>query len=258
MDSVAKPPPVPRAQWLRGFRAVRQLIANPDDIEKAQDFGFYIGHRDEERRFQRFVSSVEGQQLLREGTSLLSALADRAALAELPPDSLGRAYLVYLEENGFAPESLQVLRRSAQARWERSEDAPPLDPTRAWFRDRAVLCHDLFHVATGYGTDHVGEATLLIFCAAEMRSRATALLALGAFLEVWRSAGRGWLVYAYRAWKRGRGAKHLVAQPWEKLLSLPLDQVRGTTAVGAPTAAHPGGILAGSRDEAGVIRIVNR
>ena len=194
--------------------------------------------------------------MLEEAPSLLAALSDRDALAQLSPDSLGRAYLAYMDENGFEAGALVALHQRAQARWERAGEAPALDPARAWFRDRVALCHDLFHVVTGYGTDGAGEATLLVFSLSQMRCRSTSVLAFGATLEMWRLAGRRWLRYAFDAWRRGRTANVLLTQPWETLLPLPLAQVRAATGVGEPGDAHPGGILRGDPDATGSLQLV--
>lgn len=253
--SVDPPPRFPRAHWRRGTRAMRDLIQNADDTEKAQDVSLAIGNGDEERRFQRFARSPEGQRLLREGPLLLEVLSDREALAQLPPNSLGRAYLAYMQANEFEPSGLIELRRRAQARWERAGDAPPVDPARSWFRDRVMLCHDLFHVVSGYGTDGVGEATLLLFSLKQMRSRATALLAFGAALEVWRWGGADWLRYGVQAWRRGRAARHLLAQPWEELLPIPLTEVRARLGITPPGEAHPAGLLRGDRDANGAMQL---
>ena len=147
--------------------------------------------------------------------------------------------------------------QAVQERWERAGDTPALDPARACFRDRAIVCHDLFHIVTGYGTDGVGEATLLAFSQPEMRARSGAILTFGAVLEVWRSLGSPWLRYVHRAWKRGRRADHLLAQPWEDLLPLPLDQVREITGVAAIQVSHPGGILRGVRENDGKVALTH-
>lgn len=238
------PPPQPR-RWRRALRELRALLASPDATEHAIDFMYSLGSRDYERHFQRFAASARGRSLLAERPSLLAALSDRAELARMPEGSLGRAYLEYFESNGFEPGGLLPLNHRVQARWERDEGAPRLDPMRSWYRDRSILAHDLFHVLTGYPTDDVGEATLLAFSLAQFGGLAQALLTLGAAFDCMRARGWSFLRYDFRAWQRGRRAAFLVALPWEELLPLRLDTVRRLAGVTGAEEAHPEGILRG-------------
>jgi len=228
-------------RWRRAWRSLRALLADSDDTAKAIDFTYAIGQRDFERTFQRFAATPCGCRLLETRPSLADALSDRAALERLPEGSLGRTYLAYLDRNGFDATGLLALERSVRERWEREEGVPVLDPYRAWFRDRFMLAHDLFHVVSDYGTDDVGEATMLAFTLAQTGGIANALLTAGAIVEVWRSLGARWLVYVFRAWRRGRRAS-LTTLPWEELLPLPLDAVRQLARVEPSERAHPHGI----------------
>jgi ubiquinone biosynthesis protein COQ4 len=237
-------PTQPPVRWRRAWRALRALIADPDDTAKAIDVVYALGRREFDRSLRRLARSSNGRRLLRERPSLAAMLCDRAALERLPAESLGRAYLAYLERNHFAPLGLVELQARVQQRWEQDGDVPPIDPLRAWFRDRTLLAHDLMHVVTGYGTDDVGEATRLGFSLAQNGGRAQAFLTIGAFLEVWRHLGRRWPGYALRAYRRGRRADSLVALPWEELLPLRLDTVRSLARVWAPEEMHPEGIAA--------------
>jgi ubiquinone biosynthesis protein COQ4 len=243
-DRLAIPPPPPlRTDWPRAWRSLRALIADSDDTERAMDFEYAAGRRDFERCFQRFVASPGGRSTLAARADLAGALADRTALEHLSADSLGRAYLDYLDCNGFRATGLLELAARVQARWEAEDGVPPLDSARAWFRDRFLLTHDLFHVLTGYGTDDVGEATLLAFSLAQQGGASSALLTLGAAFEVWRALGAEWLRYALGAWWRGRRAAWLLGLPWEDLLPLRLDAVRRIAGIVPADEAHPGGIL---------------
>jgi ubiquinone biosynthesis protein COQ4 len=249
---VPEPPPREPLRWRRAWRALRALLADPDDTEKAVELTYAIGRDDFERSFQRLRASPFGPRLLAGRPSLADALSDRAALERMSAESLGRAYLEYLDRNGFAATGLLAVEQRVRARWEREGEAVPVDPLRAWYRDRVILSHDLFHVLTGYGTDDVGEATLLAFSLAQLGGRANALLTAGAAFEVWRRRGLGWLRYAFRAWRRGRRAAPLAALPWEELLPLRLATVRELAAVRASEVAHPGGIWSGrARAQAG-------
>jgi ubiquinone biosynthesis protein COQ4 len=244
-------PPLPpgwsRLRWRPAFRALRALLRNSEDTARAIEVSLAIGTRNFERGFQRFARSPEGRALLAERPSLAAALSDRESLERMPAASLGRAYLEYLDRNGFRVTGLVELQNETQARWEREEGLPKIDPLRAWYRDRLALAHDLFHVLTGYGTDDLGEATLLAFSQAQLGGRANGLLTAGATFEVVRELGPAWLAYAFRAWRRGRRASSLVALPWEELLPVRLTTVRRIARVDSPEESHPEGIWAGKR-----------
>ncbi|MGH7287654.1 MAG: Coq4 family protein [Myxococcota bacterium] len=246
------PPPQP-TQWRRAFRELRALIANPDETDHAIHLIYALGRQEFERNFQRFAASPGGRALLAERPSLLAALSDRESLVRLPENSLGRGYLAYIDRNGFAPDGLLAVQNRVQEAWQRDEGVPALDPLRAWFRDRSLLAHDLFHVLTDYGTDGIGEATLLAFSLAQLGGRGQALLTFGAALEVWRTLGWRWLVYDYRAFRRGRAAAWLVTLPWEELLPLRVETVRRLAGVAEASEVHPGGVLRDSPDARGVL-----
>ena len=245
LDATVQVPPAPPldTDWRRAWRSLDALLHDSEDTEKAVDFFYAVGRRDFERGFQRFLTSPHADRLLRERPSLAAALSNRDALAGMPRGSVGRAYLAYVERNGFATTGLLEVQRRVEERWIAEGAAPHLDPVRSWFRARRLLVHDFFHVLTDYGTDDVGEATVLAFDLGQTGGRALTVLTLGAGLQVWRELGRAWPAYLLRAWRRGAGAAHLVSLPWEELLPLPLDTMRSLAGVDPVETAHPGGIL---------------
>jgi ubiquinone biosynthesis protein COQ4 len=246
-------PPSPTTmpvRWRRAFAELRALIRQPEETDHAVHLVYALGAREFERNFQRFAASPAGGALLAARPSLIAALSDREALERLPADSFGRAYLAYLDANGFAPDGLLEVQRRVEAEWVGEGEMAPLDPLRTWFRDRTLLAHDLFHVLTGYGTDELGEATLLAFSLAQLGGRAQALLTFGAAFEVWRSLGWRWLAYDFRAWRRGREAAWLAELPWEELLPLPLGAVRRRAQLRDAGSAHPRGVLRGTPEHA--------
>ena len=212
--------------WRRAWRSLRELLREPDDTAKAIEVNFAIGARDFERGFQRFAASQSGAALVADRPSLAAALSDRDALARLPADSLGRAYLEYLERTGFAPTGLVELQDEVRRTWEGRAWLAPMDPVRLWFLERITLIHDLSHVVTGYATDDAGEATLLVFAQAQEGGRANGLLTAGATFEMVRNSGVSWLSWVRGVWRRGRRAENLFRLPWEELLPLRLSTVR--------------------------------
>jgi len=242
------PPPVPPrpVQWRRAVRALRDLLADPDQTEKAFEIFMAIGARDEERGFQKFLAHPTGRRLLQTQPSLIGALSDRDALERLPAESFGRSYLDYLERTGFEPDGLLKLKRALQARAESEGDSQAqLDPAREWWRDRSILTHDLWHVLTGYGTDELGEAALLPFSYAQAGGRANLLLVIGVALQGAGELGVSFLPYLHQAWQRGRRAAWLPALAYEELLPLPLEEVRRWSNIQPLEVAHPNGIPSG-------------
>lgn len=245
-----------RMSWRAALHALQRLLRDPDDTARAIEVILAIGARDFERFLRRFATTSAGQALLAERPSLAAALVDRAALERMHPDSLGRAYLAYLGATGFRTTGLIELQAETRRGWEQQHGLPPLDPVRAWFADRVGLTHDLAHVLTGYGTDDVGEATLLAFTQGQIGGRANGLLTAGALLEVFRAAGFRWLPYVGRAYLRGRRAVLLVTLPWEELLPLRVATVRRLAKLDQPGEAHPAGILHSRRLAAGGLELI--
>ncbi len=246
------PPPQPHyPHWLSAWRALRALMADPDDTRKAVEFYHATADSHFERSFQRFVSDPNGKRLLLERPSLAKALADRAALTAMPPDSFGRAYLALMTSNGLDPTGLIEIEDRVKAQREEQLDEVPMDPLRMWYLDRFVLLHDLFHVLAGYGTDEFGEAALLAFTYAQHGGRANRFLTLGASFQASRVLGARWLPYVYRAWRRGRRATWLPALPFEELLWLPLSTVRHIANLESIEVAHPDGLIRGTWSHTG-------
>jgi ubiquinone biosynthesis protein COQ4 len=226
-----------RIQPLVALAALRRLLAEPDDTQKALDVSTALDGDYSESQLCSLAKTREGRRLLAERPSLLALLADDAALAALPEGSLGRAYRDHLRRYGLDPMKLIELSRA-------SDPYPDRDAAQCWIVERENLIHDLSHALTGYGADGLGEAALLAFSIGQQYRPSRLLLTAGASLEVMRRFGvRRWLPYVWRAWRRGRRAANLSALPYEELLPLPLDAVRRAVGIDPPERAHPGGVL---------------
>lgn len=245
-ESLDIPPASPRRRLrLRSaLRSLRELLADAESTEKALDLEYAVGQRAFERQFERFCRDSEGLRLLASPTSLADSLSDREALERLPEGSLGRAYLGYLDANGFMPRALLELEHEVQQRWA-DEGVPPHDPARLRYRERVLLTHDLHHVLTDYGTDGIGEATLLAFDLGQSGGLVAWMLNIGASLKAGSRVGPSWFPYVRRAWLRGRRANELITLPFEDMLSLPLDRVRAIAHIEPTARAHPDGICRG-------------
>src|SRR5262245_38314514 len=181
---IPPPPPERPVEWRRAVRALRELLNDPDQTQKAFEVFLALDGGHTEAFFLRLLAAPHGRSLVAERPCLLSRLSDRAALAELPEGSFGRAYLAYLERTGLDPGGLVRLKTEMEAQAQAmGEELPVYDPVREWFRVRGILMHDLWHVLTDYGTDELGEAALLAFSYAQLPGRANRLLVVGAALR---------------------------------------------------------------------------
>lgn len=242
----AFPAPRPHRDWRRALRALRRLLAHPDETELALEIVRALDPARFERGFARLAASAAGRRLAFERPSLLRALTDRARLRALPDGTLGRAYLAHVERYALDPEKLVALQR---------ERFPELarDPALDWYAERGALLHDLAHVVSGYGADELGEASLLPFSLAQWPTAPNLVLGAGAVLRAWSEVGRRWPRYVWTSWRRGRRAAPLELVAWESLLERPLEEVRRALRIDEPERAHRGGVLRGNplRDAGG-------
>jgi ubiquinone biosynthesis protein COQ4 len=147
----------------------------------------------------------------------------------LPEGTLGRAYLEFVERERISVEGLSAASDAAYA------GRRPLEPARVRYRDRFRDMHDLWHVATGYGREALGEICLLAFTYAQTRQRGFGLVAM-----IWsiKEQALRWrtpvLACALEGTRLGRRARWLLEQDWEWLLEAPLPVVRRTIGVAAP------------------------
>ena len=229
MQQAAPPPPRKKVEPMRALRAIRALLRNPDDTPQVFEIIDALSGNAGERSFQRFRSTPEGRRILAEQRSLLATLDDRESLKLLPAGTLGRIYADFTEREQITGKGL------ADASMTASRRARELDPERELFYARLRDMHDLWHVATGFGRDLVGEAALLAFSYAQTRNRGVGFIVAVAWLRASGdfSHARPVIVDGYR---RGKRAKWLPGEDWEWLLTQPLAAVRERLGLGEPPA----------------------
>ena len=166
-----------------------------------------------------------------EQVELIDALRDRDALLRLPRGSLGRAYHDFVYREDLSADGLAQASMAAEA-------ANAIDdPELARFVRRIRDQHDLWHTVTRYGRDTFGEVCLLAFTFAQTRNPGLALLALtGTWKHYQAVRSTAVLKPVWEAYRAGRHASWLPAQDWEKLLRVPIADVRRQLAVGPPQA----------------------
>jgi ubiquinone biosynthesis protein COQ4 len=174
-----------------------------------------------------------GRRLLSAKPDIVEKLADRAALARAPEGSLAHAYLEFVTRENISAAGIR-------AAYEAGHDDDGLDPSRAWMAARMRDTHDLWHTATGYTGDALGEAALAGFQFAQTWNPGIAvILSLALLKTATHPLGAGARRTIYEGFVRGLRAAWLPAQEWEDLLVLPLSEVRGKLGLGTPPAYTP-------------------
>lgn len=220
---------------LHPIRALHNLfvvVRDPENTVAGAVMVRSLEGRSRERFTARFVADPMGAQILAEGRRLERALCDREALAAMPTGSLGQSYEAWTRAEGISAEGLAEATREAGYAGT-GDGESPLERLQA----RGAAAHDLWHVVTGYGRDHLGELALLHFTMLQTGNSGFLLPCwLGLLAPV---VGRDGRRLIFEARRRARRASWLPAADWEALLPQPLPTVRERLGVGAPAHYTP-------------------
>lgn len=216
-------------QFRAALHALRQLLANPEDTPKVFEIVRALGLPSLRAGVRRFKRTPVGRRVLTERIDLLDTLRNRDTLANLPVGTLGRAYHDFVYREKLSADGLVEASMTAGSHTN-LDDA---DTRR--YAERMREQHDLWHTLTGYGRDLFGEACLLAFTYAQTRNKGLGLIALVGTWRGFKSQGLAVPRAMWTAYQAGRHASWLPAQDWERLLRLPINDVRRQLAV--PPAA---------------------
>src|SRR5579871_2248300 len=153
--------PLPHYDFPRAGRALSALMRDPDDLPQVFTLIEAISGTAPHRLLRKFRRTEVGRRILREQPDIVPILADRGALRALPDGSLGRAYLAFVESEGISAEGI----REASELGEENDARRP--EAFRYLHQRMRDTHDLWHAATGYKGDVVGELALLSFALAQ-------------------------------------------------------------------------------------------
>lgn len=207
------------------WRALKALLKNPEETEHVFTIVRALSGKTLLRGYNRFTATATGRAILDERRDLVAVLSDRDYLRSLPQGSLGQRYLAFVEREDLTADGLVEASRREQ---------PPLNPNFARYAARLRDMHDLWHVTCGYGRDVAGEVCLLAFTMAQTRNPGLALIVLAGTLRIARSAGVSIVPAVAAAFRSGRRAAWLPAADWERLLAVPLEEVRAELNVHEP------------------------
>lgn len=226
MNVVAPSPD--RIRPLEAWRALQALVRNKEDTGQVFKVIDALAGKTRRRSFTRAQESPAGQKLFAERPNLLAALMDRARLAALPGDTLGRCYYDFTYGENLTADGLVSASQESRSRRDWTE-------AEAWFAARLRDQHDLWHVLTGYGREAAGELALLAFTHAQTRNRGiAAIVAMGVYQARRAAPALPILKIVGEARARGRAAAWFPEQPWEEFLALPLEVVRARLGLAPP------------------------
>ena len=220
------------ASWFdklkRSNRVVRELIADPDDTKKVFEVMATMRGKSLQRIFKRFKATKTGETILQQHIELLDTLNDHAYLMSLQPDSFAQTYLNFLDkaklESGGLVYASEDYYQNVQ------------DPELLLFMRRNRDSHDLWHTLTQYGRDTLGETCLLAFTYAQTKNPGIRFILLLASVRLYREYGHGTFAALWRAYGDGKRASWLLAQPYEDILPLNIEQIRVMLSIPDPNA----------------------
>ena len=209
---------------VKPIKAIKAIIALSKDNEDTTQVFHVIdalkGSSDR-KYFKIFSKSEIGKKILKERIHLLDTLKDKDTLSKLPKNTLGYKYYEFIYKENLSPEELINASESSKKEFgNRTDD-------EIFFNIRKRDMHDLWHVATGYGRDALGELSLLAFTYAQEQNRGVGAIALYGYWKVGREFPDFNLRKVIReGYKNGKNATLWSCEDWEKLIKLPIDEVR--------------------------------
>ena len=209
---------------VKPIKAIKAIIALSKDNEDTTQVFHVIdalkGSSDR-KYFKIFSKSEIGKKILKERVNLLDTLKDKDTLSKLPKNTLGYKYYEFIYKENLSPEELIDASESSKKEFgNRTEE-------EIFFNIRKRDMHDLWHVATGYGRDALGELSLLAFTYAQEQNRGVGAIALYGYWKVGREFPDFNLRKVIReGYENGKNATLWSCEDWEKLIKLPIDEVR--------------------------------
>ena len=208
----------PRRHWGVALKALRRLLADKEDTGKVFEIMGALTGDSTARGYHRLLETPQGGRLAYERVELAPRLMDDAWLDSFAPGTVGAAYRHFVRSENISAEGLAEVARQTHGRVEMAHP-------HAWFGRRIRDTHDIWHILSGYHRDGLGEACLVAFSYAQTGSLGWALIALGAAVKAGRRGTRHRRAI-WQGYRRGKAARWLPGEDFERLMSEPLDGAR--------------------------------
>lgn len=220
-----------KKDWPAAIRAVRILLANPDDTVQVFKIMAALNSGTAVRNYHRLIATPEGGRIAYAREELVTRLTNRAWLSQFVPGTVGAAYRAFLERTGFSADGLESV--SKEVHPERNEEHP-----YAWMGRRERDLHDIWHVLTGYQADDpLGELCLVAFSYAQSKGLGWAFIAVaGALKSFAEQDGPATRRAVWEGYRHGRKAKWLHQEDVATLFAEPLEDARKRLNILEPVA----------------------
>lgn len=210
----------PRLQWGVALKALRRLLNDKEDTGQVFEIMRALNGTSTARGYHRLLNTPRGGRMAYERAELATKLMDDAWLDSFAAGTVGAAYRDFVRSEQLSAEGLAEVSRQVGGE---IEVAHPY----AWFGRRTRDVHDIWHILSGYHRDGLGEACLVAFSYAQTGGLGWALIGAGAAARSRRAGTKHPYVRAiWQGYTRGKAAKWLLGEDYERLLTEPLDRAR--------------------------------
>jgi ubiquinone biosynthesis protein COQ4 len=210
----------PRLQWGVALRALRKLLNDKEDTGQVFEIMRALNGTSTARGYYRLLTTPTGGRMAYERKEFAQRLMDDAWLDSFAPGTVGAAYRHFVRSEQLSAEGLAEVSRQV------GNDIEVAHPY-AWFGRRTRDVHDIWHILSGYHRDGLGEACLVAFSYAQTGGLGWALIAMGGAARSRRARnGHPYVRAIWQGYRRGKAAKWLLGEDYERLLTEPLESAR--------------------------------
>lgn len=217
-------PAPPRAvstkmDWAHALKSLRKLLADKEDTRQVFEIMRALNGRSTAKGYLKLLETPEGGRIAYERQEFARKLMDDAWLDSLPEGSVGAAYRTFIRTEQLSADGLAEVSREGTVE---IDSAHPY----AWFGRRTRDVHDIWHILSGYHRDALGEACLVAFSYAQTKGLGWALIAFGAASRARKDKSQPYVKAIWQGYKRGKAAKWLLGEDYERLMAEPLEAAR--------------------------------
>ena len=216
-----------KMDWGHAWRSLQKLLADKEDTRQVFEIMRALNGQSTAKGYIRLLETPEGGRIAFERREFADRLMDDAWLDSLPAGSVGAHYRDFIRAEDLSAAGLADVSR------EGLQDVDNPHPY-AWYGRRTRDVHDIWHILSGYHRDALGEACLVAFSYAQTRGLGWALIAFGAAS---RSRGTKYptLKAIWQGYQRGKAARWLLGEDYERLMAEPLEAARKRLGITPPT-----------------------